>query len=151
MLHSNAPRCRLVWSAQVDIGTSQNLGAGPSGARFLVPILGGSFAGAEGFEDLRGVVLQGGADRQVLRSDGIKELDAIYEMQTHTGDTLNIRNRVIVDNDHPECRYAMSHLSVVAPSGRWAWLNRTRLVGTMESLRPHKPAVVIHAWLLCPH
>ncbi|MFQ1700238.1 DUF3237 family protein [Loktanella agnita] len=32
-----------------------------------------------------GTVLAGGANRQVLRPDGIKELDALYEMQTKDG------------------------------------------------------------------
>ncbi|WFE76707.1 DUF3237 domain-containing protein [Roseinatronobacter sp. S2] len=145
-----APACIRLWTACVDIGPSQELGAGPVGQRFIVPILGGYFQGAEGYEALAGIIVPGGADRQVLRSDGVKELDAIYEMRTHSGDVLNIRNRVIVDNDWLEGRYAMSHLCVTAPCGPWDWLNRKRLIGTMDSLRPEKSAVLIHAWMLTP-
>ena len=46
------------------------------------------------FEGLFGAVLPGGADRFVLRADGIK---AIFEMQADTGGTQTIRNDMIVD------------------------------------------------------
>ena len=66
-----------VYTAWVDIGPRRALGAVAAGStRFLVDILGGHFEGP----GLRGRVLPGGADRQLLRPDGVRELDALYEM-----------------------------------------------------------------------
>ncbi len=143
----HAPSCQLLWTAIVDVAAREDLGPGPYGQRFIVPILGGRVYGAEGFEALTGTVLPGGADRQVLRADGVKELDALYEMQTEAGDTLTIRNRVIVDESVQPERYAMSVISVTAPQGEAAWLNRRVILGTLQTARPQRQAVVVRGWL----
>ena len=140
------PTAHLMWSAIVDVADREDLGEGPLGHRYIVPILGGRFFGGDGFEDLSGEILPGGADRQLVRADGIKELDALYEMRTDEGDTMTIRNRVIVDEArHPE-RYAMSVISVTAPKGKLDWLNRRLVLGTLQTARPQRQAVVVRAW-----
>ena len=93
-----APASVLAWEAVVDVGPRQDLGLSPAGERFIIPILGGVFAGDVDGRRLRGRVLSGGADRQLLRPDGIKELDALYEMQTDDGAVLTIHNRVLIEN-----------------------------------------------------
>ncbi len=139
---------RLAWTAAVDIAPRENLGVSALGERFIVPILGGAFWGGPGFEALRGRVRAGGADRQLLRADGVKELRAEYEMETDDGAVLTIDNRVIVDESVQPERYALSHLFVTAPAGPHAWLNRRVFVGTLQSLRPQRQAVVVRGWLL---
>ena len=119
----------------------------PAGERFIVPITGGRFWGGPGFESLCGEVLPGGADRQLLRPDGVKELDALYELRCADGTTLTVHNRVLID-DAVQPRYAQSHVSVTAPEGPHAWLNRRRLVGTLQPLRPQADAVLIRVWCL---
>ena len=42
----SAPEAHLLWEAVVDIAEREDLGAGPRGARGIVPILGGQFRGA---------------------------------------------------------------------------------------------------------
>jgi hypothetical protein len=143
-----APAARLVWTALVDIAPAQSLGTGPHGARFLVPILGGRVLGAPGFEGLSGVVLPGGADRQLLRADGVKELDALYEIRTDDGHICTVRNRVIIDAAHEPRRYALSHVRVTAPRGPHDWLNRRILVGSLDTARPEREAVIIRVWML---
>ena len=140
------PRARLVWSAIVDVADRQDLGTTPVGQRLIVPILGGAFYGGPGFDGLNGKVLAGGADRQLLRPDGVKELDALYEMQTDSGDVITVRNRVIVDENRAPDRYAMSVISAKVCAGPFDWLNRRLLVGTLQSARPDRQAVVIRAW-----
>jgi len=142
-----APACRLVWEAVVDIDAKVDLGQGPYGGRAMIGILGGAFAGAPGFEEFHGTVLPGGADRQLMRPDGAKELDALYEMQVHDGTVLTIRNRVVIDETGPGPRYALSRIQVTAPQGRWDWLNRRLLLGTLNSARPERAAVIIRGWL----
>lgn len=140
------PQVRLAWTAVVEVGEKLDIGPCPEGERFLVPITGGRFRAGPGIEGLSGAVLAGGADRQVLRPDGIRQLEALYEMQTDCGAVLTIRNSVIVDAEVRPDRYALSTLSVTAPEGRFAWLNRRIFVGTLQSARPKLPAVVVRAW-----
>jgi len=114
----------------------------------MVPILGGRFHAGPAGEGLDGVVLAGGADRQLLRSDGVKTLDAVYEMQVDDGTVLSIHNQVIVDEARVPDRYAMSVIQVTAPEGRFDWLNRRLVLGTLQSARPERLAVIIRAWLM---
>lgn len=142
------PATKLLWTAIADVGDRVDLGQSPLGHRYMVPILGGAFYAGPGVEGLNGKVLSGGADRQLLRPDGIKELDAHYEMRADNGDILTIRNKVIVDETRQPERYAMSVISVTAPKGDLDWLNRRVVVGTLQSARPDRQAVVVRAWSL---
>jgi hypothetical protein len=144
---AEAPTAQLLWTAAVTVAPRDDLGAGPGGERFIIPITGGLFWGGPGHEALSGQVLAGSADRQLLRPDGVKELDALYEMRCDDGTTLTVRNRVLID-DSVAPRYARSHVQVTAPAGPHAWLNRRRLVGTLQVLRPEFEAVLIRVWVL---
>ena len=64
---SNPPICEFLYEAIVDIADVQNLGQSLQGQRFIVNILGGLFNGPR----LKGKVLPGGADRQLLRPDAV--------------------------------------------------------------------------------
>lgn len=142
------PEAQLLWTAVVEVSDPIDLGPTPKGHRFMVPITGGRFYGSEACLEFGGKVLPGGADRQLLRTDGVKELDAIYEMRTDDGAVLSIRNRVIVDPARKPERYAMSVIEVTGPEGPHAWLGRRVIAGTLQSLRPERPLVVIRAWLM---
>ncbi len=141
---SNPPLCEFVYEAIVDIADVQNLGQSLQGQRFIVNILGGEFSGPR----MKGRVLPGGADRQLLRPDGVKELDALYEMQTDDGAVITVHNQVVVDMPTPEQRYARSVVKFRAPAGPYEWLNRRVFVGTLESLKPAKNAVKITVFQL---
>ena len=138
------PKLSLAYEALVDVGERRDLGGNMLGARFMVPILGGSFEG----DGLRGRVLPGGADRQWLRPDGVKELDALYEMQTDDGAIIVVRNRVLVDGDGTDTRYARSVVRLQTTSERYDALNRRVFVGTVASLRPQRAAVRIRVYRL---
>lgn len=141
------PEVRLVWTAVADVGDRVDLGASRLGHRFAVPILGGRFYGGRGFDELSGGILPGGSDRQLLRPDGIKELDAVYEMRVKDGTIISVRNRVIVDETCRPERYAMSILSAAVEDGHFGWLNRRILIGTLQSARPQRQAVIVRTWL----
>lgn len=142
-----APHARLLLEAAVTVAPRQDLGRAPKGERFIVPITGGSFWGGPGFEALQGRVVPGGADRQLLRADGIKELDAFYELQCDDGTLITVRNRVLID-DGVSPRYARSTIQLTAPAGPHAGLNRRVIVGTLQPLRPQAEAVLVRMWLL---
>lgn len=138
------PRTEFVYEAVVDIAPLVPLGDSPLGERRMVPITGGSFQGPR----IRGKVLPGGADRQLVRKDGVRQLDALYEMQAEDGAILTVRNRVLIDDPAGGPRYAFSTLEITAPEGPHAWLNRAVYVGTLNSLRPGREAVLVRVFKL---
>lgn len=133
------PMTEFVYEAVAEIGDIEVIGSGPLGELRIVPILGGTFAGPM----LQGVVLAGGADRQIQRADGVLELDALYEMRTDDGVLLTVRNQVIIDTVNP---YARSHVTLTSPTGRYDWLNRRIFVGTLEPLMPKRQAVCVRVF-----
>lgn len=143
-----APSSALAWEALVQVLPRQDLGMSPAGERFIIPIVGGQFKGQIDGHAMHGRVLPGGADRQLLRPDGIKELDALYEMQHDDGTVLTIHNRVTIDAPEKGSRYAFSHVKVTAPEGPHDWLNRRVFVGTLHGLPPEQQAVLIRVWML---
>jgi hypothetical protein len=72
----------------VKVGTPIEIGVGPLGRRRIIPIEGGRFEGPS----LRGSVLSGGADWQVIRPDGLSELDTRYVLRTEDGALIYIQN-----------------------------------------------------------
>jgi hypothetical protein len=138
------PELAFVYEARVDIGERRALGGTAVGERFIIDILGGDFEGPL----LRGRVLPGGADRQLLRPDGVKQLHAVYEMQTDDGAVLTIDNRVVIDETAAPQRYARSVVAITAPAGPHEWLNRRVFVGTLHSLQPARQAVAIRIYLV---
>jgi hypothetical protein len=139
----------LLWNAVVTVAPRQALGRGPLGPRWIIPITGGAFVGGPAHPELRGRVLAGGADRQLQRDDGVRELHAVYEMQVHDGTVLSIDNRVLIDEGLSP-RYVMSHLRVSAPQGAFGWLARRIVAGTLQPLAPQRAAVLIRAFVLNP-
>jgi len=137
-----APSLVQLYEATIEIGPRLDLGASAHGHRFHVDILGGHFQGPR----MRGRVLPGGADRQLLRSDGVKELSALYEMQTDDGAVLSIRNHVLLREPGNAPRYARSVIRVQAPRGPYEWLSQCVIIGTLRSLRPERDAVLIRAY-----
>jgi len=74
--------------AEITLGAPQELGDAPPGCRRIIPITGGTFRG----EKLAGRVLAGGADWQVIRADGVAELDARYTLETDDHALIYVRN-----------------------------------------------------------
>jgi Protein of unknown function (DUF3237) len=74
--------------AEITLAPPQELGDTPHGRRRVIAITGGSFRG----ERLSGRVLPGGADWQVIRADGVAELDARYTLETVDRSLIYVRN-----------------------------------------------------------
>lgn len=136
------PTTRLAWEAVVGIAPVIDLGDSPLGRRRMIPITGGTFAGPR----LRGVVLPGGADRQLTRKDGVTLLNALYEMRTDDGAVLTILNRVVADSSATPAPYLRSMVEVTAPEGPHGWLNKRIFVGDLHVLPPERKAVVIRVY-----
>jgi hypothetical protein len=82
------PKLEFVFEAHVTVDPPLDLGDVAKGGRRIIPITGGDFSGPQ----IRGKVIPGGADWQVLRSDGVAELEARYTLRTDDGALIYVRN-----------------------------------------------------------
>jgi hypothetical protein len=80
------PRFEFLMDLAVDVGEVVSMGAAPLGERRVVNILGGTFEGPR----LRGRVLPGGADWQIVRRDGVLDIDARYALQEEAGAVVRV-------------------------------------------------------------
>jgi hypothetical protein len=69
----------------VDVGEPVSMGASPLGERRVVSILGGTFDGP----GIGGEVLPG-ADWQIVRTDGVLDLDARYALRERAGGLVSV-------------------------------------------------------------
>ena len=85
------PALEFVFAAHVTVDRPLDLGDVGKGGRRIVPITGGEFFGRR----LRGKVIPGGADWQIIRSDGVAELEARYTLETDDGALIYVRNHAL--------------------------------------------------------
>jgi hypothetical protein len=85
---SVVPTLQLLYTSKIEIAAPLDVGETPRGRRRVINITGGTFSGPR----LSGRILPGGADWQVIRSDGIAELDARYTLETVDGALIYISN-----------------------------------------------------------
>ena len=136
-------RLERLFTAQIALAQPQELGETPHGRRRIIGITGGRFSG----ERLAGRVLPGGADWQVMRADGVADLDARYTLETEDGALIYVQNRGL-RHGPPEVMerlargetvdaslyYMRSHPSFETGDPRYAWLNKIVCVGSGERL-----------------
>ena len=128
-----------LFRAEIALAAAQELGETPHGRRRIIGITGGRFRG----ERLSGRVLPGGADWQVIRPDGVADLDARYTLETSDGALIYVRNRGY-RHGPPEIIRRLASGEAVDPSlyymrttprfetgdPRYAWLNGLICVAT---------------------
>lgn len=133
-------RTEFCFEAQVDCEPPRVIGASSYGTRQLIPIVGGTFAG----EHIRGDVLPGGADWQIIRSDGVVEVEARYTLRAEDGGLISVVNRgVFAQRQTPPGGAATTaHVPYArtvprfeaASNGPHAWLNQWMFVATLGVL-----------------
>jgi hypothetical protein len=135
----SVPTLEFIFAAHVTVGPPLNLGDVGKGVRRIVPITGGEFSGPQ----LRGEVLPGGADWQVLRADGVAELEARYTLRTDDGALIYVCNRAL-RHGPPEVMAALAAGRPADPASyyfrgatlfetsasRYAWLGKSIVVCT---------------------
>ena len=132
-------RLQNLFRAEITLAPPQELGAAPLGVRRIIPITGGRFRG----ERLSGRVLAGGADWQVIRTDGVADLDARYTLETSDGALIYVRNRgyrhgprevldrlAAGESIDPGLYYMRTTPLFETGDERYAWLNRMVAVAT---------------------
>lgn len=82
------PQLEFIFAADVTVDLPLDAGHVGKGTRRFVPIAGGEVSGPK----LRGQVLRGGGDWQIIRDDGVAELEARYTLRTEDGALIFVRN-----------------------------------------------------------
>lgn len=83
------PEPEFVAALEVTVGPPLLVGPCATGERRIVPILGGRVLGPR----LAGEVLPGGADFQLIRPDGVAEIEARYALRLEDGALVYVVNR----------------------------------------------------------
>ncbi len=115
------------------------------GGKRLVAFNGGTFAGRDG---VSGDVVEGGTDWQVVRPDGVIEIDAHYGLRTGAGEAIEVVSKGLRtatdavaariargDTVAAEEYYFRTHVRFSTSSPRLAWLNDLIAVSTGERER----------------
>ncbi len=84
----SVPVLTPLFQAEIKIGEILEVGMTSLGQRRIIPILGGTFEG----ERLSGTVIAGGADWQIVTTDGVALLDARYILRTHDDALIYVSN-----------------------------------------------------------
>lgn len=127
------PRLELLAHLSVTLAPPQNVGKVLTGERRIINITGGRVEGSR----LRGEILPGGADWQIVAADGTALLEARYTLLTDDGALIYVRNTG-VRHGPPEVLAAVARGEEVDPTKyyfravpvfeagdpKYAWLNR---------------------------
>jgi Protein of unknown function (DUF3237) len=135
------PKLEFAFAAHVTVDTPLDLGDVGKGGRRVVPITGGDFSGPQ----ISGKVLPGGADWQVLRRDGVAELEARYTLQTDDGALIDVRNLALRHGPpdviaalaagrpaDPASYYFRGATFFETSAAQYSWLTKTIIVCTGE-------------------
>jgi hypothetical protein len=142
------PRLDFVGTVEAEVAAPVVVGAGAAGERRIVPILGGRVSGPR----LQGEILPGGADFQLIRPDGVAEIEARYALRLSDGALVYVVNRGLrhaAPEDMarllrgepvpPERVYFRTAPAFETASPAHAWLQRGLFVGFGE----RRPASVL--------
>lgn len=149
-----APGLDYFCTLQVKLDPALVVGETPHGMRRIIPIIGGTVEGPA----IKGEILKGGADWQVVRKDGVAELEAHYQFKTDDGVLVYVKNtglrvaspevaaRIAAGEKVDASQYYFRAIpKFEAPAGKYAWINNTIFVCTGERL---PDAVLIRVWRL---
>ena len=116
------------------------------GQRTIIPITGGAFEGPQ----IKGTIINGGADYQLANAQGRTELEAIYCIKTDDGVYIHVRNRGIIaggqDADGKPTFYFRAAPQFEAPAdSKYGWLNNALFVCAPEFSQQFQ-GIVLNVW-----
>ena len=136
------PGLQHVMTVRATIDAPIVMGKTPLGQRRVIDISGGTFEGP----NLKGTIMPGGEDWQLVREDGVTELDARYALRTDDGTIIRVHNQVLLNPPAEGLagakQYLRSTVRFEAPVGKYDWLNKAVFVGTLAADVTQRPPVV---------
>jgi len=134
------------------VGAPLEIGQVPGGRRRIVSIVGGTFEGP----GIKGKVVPGGADWQMIRADGFSELDTRYVLETDKGQIIYVQNAGMRhaapavmekllkgETVDPKLVYFRTVPTFETAAPDLQWLTRAVFIGTGER---YPSEVVIRFW-----
>lgn len=144
-------KTELMWEAKVKIANTIDVGESKRGVRRVIPITGGTFSGPK----IKGEVLPGGEDWQLVRPDGDTELNARYLLKTDDGIVIQVINQALMHvpaNDEEGGFYVKSVIDLEAPNdSKYDYLNHAIFLGTLtipQLIPNEEPYVIIGVYKL---
>ncbi|HVN95939.1 MAG TPA: DUF3237 domain-containing protein [Syntrophorhabdaceae bacterium] len=121
----------------VDVATPIEVGRTPEGLLRIIPIVGGTFEGPR----IRGSVINGGADWNLQRSDGIRKAWARYTLKTDDEVLISVTNEGFIYTPNlsqanqapvdPGAYYARTSPRFLVADDKYAWINNSIFVGSL--------------------
>lgn len=139
---SDAPGVEFEFEAHVLLEPGIDIGETSMGGRRRIPIIGGTFEG----ERIKGKVVPGGMDWQLIRADGVTEVEADYMIQADDGAMIHVYNHGIIVPQDGGGAYVRTRPQFEAPIGPHDWLNKTVFLGTIAPGGGEEPSVRIGVW-----
>jgi hypothetical protein len=81
------PGLELAFELRAEVAAPVDVGATPKGMRRIIDILGGEFDGR-----IKGRLVPGGADWQLIQQDGFTDIDTRYLLETDEGHLIYVTN-----------------------------------------------------------
>lgn len=82
------PGLEFAFEVRAEVADPMVIGELPTGTRRIIDIVGGTFEGPA----LKGTVVPGGADWQLIQRDGFTDIDARYTLRTDGGELIYVTN-----------------------------------------------------------
>ena len=146
------PRLVFAFELHAQVAAPLELGDVPRGRRRIVQITGGTFSGS----GLKGRILPGGADWQIVRPDGFTELDTRYTLETDKKELVYVQNvgmrhappdvmkkLLAGESVNPALVYFRTTPIFETAAPDLQWLTRSTFVGTGER---YPNEVVVRFW-----
>jgi len=142
----DTPQLEFALQLKVTLGEAFSIENTQHGRRTVIPITGGTFEGPQ----LKGTIINGGADYQLANADGRTDLEAIYCIKTDDGVYIHVRNRGIIANGKdaegkPTFYFKAAPQFEAPANSRYGWLNNALFVCTPEFTSAFK-GIVLNVW-----
>ena len=143
-----------IFTIRAELEAVMNFGRTPYGERRVIGITGGTVQGRK----LNGRILPGGADWQIIRNDGVIDLDARYALKEERGGVIRVVSQGY-RHGPPDVLAALGRGETVDPASYFfrsimrfetgapelSWLNKTIAVASAER---RERQVILHAYKL---
>lgn len=145
---------QFAFRLDVELRPAIEVGATYLGQRRVIPITGGRFEGPR----LRGCILPGGADWNVIRPDGITHIWARYEIETDDGAIISVINEGLGRVSAEQMEHVFSGQAALVSewytrttprfetaSPKYRWLNESVFVGDLlPPVAPWAVSIDVH-------
>lgn len=123
------PKLEFAFEELVTLGAAIPVGKTVLGERNIIPITGGTFEGP----GLKGTIIPGGWDWQLIRPDGCLQIKADYMLRTDDGAVINVINTGVACPPGVGPGVPLRTQPVFEPPrGKYEWLGQTAFIGTLE-------------------